>query len=235
MEQRLLRAEHLAAIGETASMVAHDLRNPLQGIITAAHILKDERLTGDEKKEMIQLIEGSVAYAEATVRDLLDYSRELHLVCVEASPRDLVQSALQAVRVPEKVKVQDFSQKEPAVYVDPDRMKRVFINLAENAFDAMPAGGTLTIKTEESDGYLRFSVSDTGSGMPEEIMENLWKPLHTTKAKGMGLGLPIVKRIITAHRGDVSVETRLGKGTTFTIRLPIERETVQTPPAVRNP
>ena len=235
MEQRLLRAEHLAAIGETASMVAHDLRNPLQGIITAAHILKDERLTGDEKKEMIQLIEGSVAYAEATVRDLLDYSRELHLVCVEASPRDLVQSALQAVRVPENVKVQDFSQKEPAVYVDPDRMKRVFINLAENAFDAMPAGGTLTIKTEESDGYLRFSVSDTGSGMPEEIMENLWKPLHTTKAKGMGLGLPIVKRIITAHRGDVSVETRPGEGTTFTIRLPIERETVQTPPAVRNP
>ena len=226
MEQRLLRAEHLAAIGETASMVAHDLRNPLQGIITAAHVLKDERLMADEKKAMIQLIEGSVEYAEATVRDLLDYSRELHLACVEASPRDLVQSALHAVIVPDNVKVQDFSQKEPAVYVDPDRIKRVFINLAENAFEAMPAGGAFIIRTKESDGHLQFSVSDTGRGMPDEIMENLWKPLQTTKAKGMGLGLPIVKRIITAHRGDISIETKPGEGTTFTIRLPIKRETV---------
>ena len=150
----------------------------------------------------------------------------MNLACVQASPRDLVQSALHAVVVPDNVKVQDFSQQEPAVYVDPDRMKRVFINLAENAFEAMPAGGTLTIRTKESDGHLQFSVSDTGSGMPKQIMENLWKPLHTTKSKGMGLGLPIVKRIITAHRGDVSVETRPGEGTTFTIRLPIKRETV---------
>jgi PAS domain S-box-containing protein len=222
MEQRLLKAEHLAAIGETASMVAHDLRNPLQGITGAASVLRGEALTVDEKNRMLRVIGSSVEYAQATVRDLLDYSREIYLQLVEVSPRSMSQSALQAVRVPGNVEVLDMSQEQPAISVDPDRMKRVFINLIENAIDAMPTGGTITITTKESDGHLEITISDTGTGIPEKIMENLWKPMQTTKAKGLGLGLSIVKRIVEAHGGQISAKAKSGEGTTFTIRLPIK-------------
>lgn len=229
MEQRLLKAEHLAAIGETASMVAHDLRNPLQGITGATYLLRKESLTADERNEMLQLIDSSVEHAETTVRDLLDYSRKLNLACVETSPKDIIRNALHVAKVPDNIKVQDLSQTQPAIYVDPDRMKRVFINLIENAIDAMPGGGTLTISTSESNGHLGIAVSDTGTGISKEIMDNLWKPLQTTKAKGMGLGLPIVKRIVDAHGGDVSVETKFREGTTFTIRLPMKVQIVEQP------
>jgi signal transduction histidine kinase len=222
MEQRLLKAEHLAAIGEAASMVAHDLRNPLQGITGAADVLRGESLTAHEKSEMLRVIVSSVEYAEATVRDLLDYSREIHLRRVEVTPKAISQSALHAIKVPSNIKVHDTSQEQPAISVDPDRMKRVFINLIENAIDAMPRGGTFTIDTKESNGHMEISVSDTGTGIPENIMETLWKPMQTTKAKGMGLGLPIVKRIVEAHGGEISVKTRPGEGTTFMIRLPIK-------------
>jgi PAS domain S-box-containing protein len=222
LEERLIRSEHLAAIGETASMVAHDLRNPLQGITGAAYVLRGDSLTVDEKNRMLHVIERSVEYAEATVRDLMDYSREIQLERAEVSPKSISQSALQAVRVPGNVKVQDMSKEQPKISVDPDMMKRFFINLVENAIDAMPKGGTITIDTQESNGYMEITISDTGTGMPEKVMENLWKPLQTTKAKGMGLGLPIVKRIVDAHGGEIAVKTRSGEGTTFTIRLPIK-------------
>jgi PAS domain S-box-containing protein len=220
--KKLREAERMAAIGEMAAMVAHDLRNPLQGIIGAADILKDKSLTVDEKNEMLQLIESSVEYAEATVRDLMDYSREIYLEHVEVPPKAIIQSALRAVKVPGNVKVQDMSQEQPRISVDPDRMKRVFINLIENAIDAMLGGGTLTIASKQAGNCLEVTISDTGTGISHEIMENLWKPLQTTKAKGMGLGLPIVKRIVDAHGGSISVATKIGKGTTISILLPFK-------------
>jgi len=99
-------------------------------------------------------------------------------------------------------------------------MTRVFINLIENAIDAMPQGGTLTISSKESDRTVEITFSDTGSGMSEKVMEDLWKPLRTTKAKGLGLGLAICKRIVDAHRGEISIKSKEGEGTTATIRLP---------------
>ena len=225
MEERLLKAERMATIGETAAMVAHDLRNPLQGITSAVYVLKNNSLTADQENEMFQIIGSSVEYAEAIVRDLMDYSREIHLARAESQPREIIQSALEAVKVPSNVEVRDLSQEQPAISVDPDRMKRVFINLIENAVDATPQGGTLTIQTTELNGHMEIKVSDTGTGMPKKIMENLWIPMQTTKSKGMGLGLPIVKRIIDAHSGEITVNSRQGEGTTFIIRLPIKATT----------
>ena len=225
MEERLLKAERMATIGETAAMVAHDLRNPLQGITSAVYVLKNNSLTADQENEMFQIIGSSVEYAEAIVRDLMDYSREIHLARAESQPREIIQSALEAVKVPSNVEVRDLSQEQPAISVDPDRMKRVFINLIENAVDATPQGGTLTIQTTELNGHMEIKVSDTGTGMPKKIMENLWIPMQTTKSKGMGLGLPIVKRIIDAHGGEITVNSRQGEGTTFIIRLPIKATT----------
>jgi signal transduction histidine kinase len=224
MEQRLKQAEHLAGIGETAAMVGHDLRNPLQGIAGAIYLLRDESLPPEGRGEMLKLIEDCVEYSDGIVKDLLDYARPFEPARVETTPREIAANALRALQVPSRIKVVDLSQEQPRISVDPERMKRAFVNLVENAVDAMPKGGTLTVSSKESNGLVELAVSDTGIGMSKEASENLWKPLQTTKAKGMGMGLAIVKRIVDAHNGTISVESRTGEGTIFTIRLPIKPE-----------
>ena len=221
LEAELVKSQRLAAIGETAAMVGHDLRNPLQGIAGALHLLKQESLTTEERKEMLQLIEKSIHYSDAIIKDLSDYSAEIQLKLAEATPKSITRDAIGAVRVPQNVRVQDLSEDQPTLRVDPDMMKRVFINLIENAIDAMPQGGTLTVSSKKSDGNVEIALTDTGSGIPDKAMESLWKPLQTTKAKGMGLGLAICKRIIDAHGGSISVKSEVGRGTTLTIQLPI--------------
>jgi signal transduction histidine kinase len=103
---------------------------------------------------------------------------------------------------------------------DSAKMQRVIVNLIDNAIDAMPQGGTLTVSSSEVDGIVEISVADTGTGMTQEVVQKLWVPLFTTKQKGMGLGLPICKRIVEAHGGSISVQSILGKGSTFTVKLP---------------
>ena len=222
LTQRLLKAEHLAAIGETASMVGHDLRNPLQGIAGAVYLLRDDSLMAEERNEMLHLIENCLEYSDGIVKDLLDYARPFELARVDITPKEIVTQAMRAVQIPSGVNVEDLSEDQPTISADTDRIKRAFVNLIENALDAMPNGGTLTINSEKSDEHVEISISDTGAGMTKEAMENLWKPLHTTKAKGIGMGLATCKRIIDAHGGQVSVESKMGEGTTFTIRLPIK-------------
>jgi len=225
LETQLVESQRLAAIGEAAAMVGHDLRNPLQGIAGATYLLREEPLETEERNEMLQIIEKSVAYSDGIVNDLLDYARPLQLALVESTPKRIVASALGAIQVPDKITINDRTEEEPVIAVDIDRMKRVFINLIENAVDAMPKGGTLTISSTQSDKFMQFRISDTGTGLSKEIMEAPWKPLQTKKAKGMGLGLSIVKRIIDAHEGEISIATKEEEGTTFTIRLPIKRST----------
>jgi signal transduction histidine kinase len=106
--------------------------------------------------------------------------------------------------------------------VDMEKMKRVCVNLIKNAVDAMPKGGKLTIKSNTMDDQLEMVFIDTGIGITKEVLQKLWSPLFTTKAKGMGFGLPICKRVVEAHDGSISVESTVGKGTTFTVTIPIE-------------
>jgi signal transduction histidine kinase len=107
--------------------------------------------------------------------------------------------------------------------LDVHKMRRVFLNLIRNAVEAMPKGGTLTITSSRIGDNLHITFEDTGEGMTTETLAKLWSPLFTTKAKGMGLGLAIIKRFVEAHEGSISVETELGKGSTFTVTLPIKR------------
>jgi PAS domain S-box-containing protein len=225
MEERLQQAERLAAVGETAAMVGHDLRNPLQGIAGAAYLLKQGSLSTEKRNEMIKLIEQNVDYSDGIVRDLTEYAAEIHLELVKATPKSIITGALRGVRIPARIALQDLTEAHPCIRIDPDRMKRIIINLVENAVDAMPQGGTLTIASKELDGTVEITFSDTGVGMPEKAMQNLWKPLQTTKAKGMGMGLAICKRIVDAHGGTISVKSKIGEGTTIIMTLPIERST----------
>jgi hypothetical protein len=126
------------------------------------------------------------------------------------------------IEVPENIEMLDSTEDKLRIQVDVDKIVRVFINIIKNAIEAMPEGGTLTITSKESDGNLEIAFADTGTGMTKEIMEKLWTPLLTKRAKGIGLGLPICKRIIDAHGGNINVESTVGKGTTFTVILPVK-------------
>jgi len=222
LEERLQNAERLAAIGETAAMVGHDVRNPLQGITGAAYLLKTRLASSADKKvnEMLEVIDQCVTNADKIVNDLLDYSREVWLERTDNSLQQLVTDALDNVKVPENIQVIGLAESSLRVTVDPEKIRRVFINLLRNAVDAMPDGGKLTITSKESNGKVKIAITDTGIGMTEEMMGKLWSPLYTTKPRGMGFGLVICKRIVEAHEGTITAESKVGEGSTFTVTLP---------------
>jgi len=204
-------------------MVGHDLRNPLTGIDGATYYLKTKLgSTMDEKAwEMFGLIEKNIEYSNKVITDLLEYSREIRLELAETNPKSITKEALSLVQFPLNIKVFDATKIEPKINVDSERMQRVFVNIIKNAIDAMAEGGKLTITSNESKGGLEIAFTDTGVGMSKETLDMIWTPLFTTKAKGMGLGLPICKRIVEAHEGNISVESKAGKGTTFKVTIPI--------------
>ncbi|MBC7130275.1 hypothetical protein H5T51_03500, partial [Candidatus Bathyarchaeota archaeon] len=222
-QDKLLKAQRLAIIGELAGMVGHDLRNPLTSISAATYYLKKrlEKMEDQKLMAMINLIEKNIAYSNKIVNDLLDYSRDIKLELNETTPKKLVEDTLTHIEVPDNIRLINKANSKVKITVDYEKMKRVFINLIRNAIDAMPNGGTLTIKSKKKGEQIMFSFSDTGIGMTEEVLKNLWNPLFTTKAKGMGFGLSICKRFIEAHGGSITVKSSPGKGTTFTVKLPL--------------
>ena len=228
-QNRLLKSERLAAIGELAGMVGHDLRNPLTGITGATYYLKNKvgKKMDDKTKEMLEIIEKDIAYSNKIINDLLDYSREIKLELSESSPKAIIEEALSLIKIPRNVKVFDLTENELKIEVDVDKVKRAFVNIIKNAVEAMPKGGRLTIQSKRSTNECEIAFSDTGTGMADSMLQKIWSPLYTTKAKGMGFGLPICKRIVEAHGGKIAVETAAAKGTTFTVSIPIKPPKLQ--------
>jgi len=226
MEAELAKSQRFATIGETAAMVGHDLRNPLQGMAGAVYNLKTKEASklSKEGKEMLQLIEEGIGRSDKIINDLLEYSRELRLELSETNVKSITKDALARAKIPKGVRVVDSTKKQPLIALDLEKMRRVFLNLTLNALDAMPKGGTLTITSTRSGDNVHITFKDTGEGMTTETLARLWSPLFTTKAKGMGFGMAITKRLVEAHGGSISVETKVGKGSTFTVTLPIKRE-----------
>ena len=225
--EQLVKSERLAAIGELAGMVGHDLRNPLTGIKNAAYYLKKKGATISEAQanEMLETIDKSIDHANKIINDLLDYSREVHLELTEYTLPDLLEDTLRMVQVPERVQIVNHVVGETQIRIDADKIMRVFINLIKNAIDAMPDNGKLTITSHQTRENMEISFSDTGNGIPKETLTKIFTPLFTTKAQGMGFGLAICKRIIDAHEGSIKVETEVNHGTTFTITLPLKQKT----------
>ncbi len=223
-QQQLLKSERLAAIGELASMVGHDLRNPLTGIAGAAYYLKTKYGCNIDEKgiDMLKIIEKDIEYSNKIINDLLEYSREMKLQLHEATPKSMLKEALTSLKVPRNVRVIDRTQEKLKIQVDKEKMQRVFVNVIRNAIDAMPKGGTLTVTNRASNGSLEITFSDTGAGMSKETLQKVWRPLFTTKAKGMGFGLAICKRIVEAHGGKLSVKSTVGKGSAFTVSIPMK-------------
>ncbi|MCW4028645.1 MAG: PAS domain S-box protein [Candidatus Bathyarchaeota archaeon] len=228
-QAELVKSERLAAIGELASMVGHDLRNPLTGIKNSAYFMKKKgsQIPPDQYREMLETIDKCVDYSNKIVSDLLDYSREIRLNLQDYSPKKLLDESLSILGKPANVKIENNLPYEFTVKLDADKIKRVFVNLLKNAIDAMPNGGKVTVSSKTVPGALAILVTDTGVGISEDVLSNLFVPLFTTKAQGMGFGLAICKRMVEAHGGTITCTTVKGRGTTFTLTLPIQQHELE--------
>ncbi len=227
---KLKGTERLAAIGETAGMVGHDIRNPLQTITSSVYLAKEEVKSlpaSSEKEGLIEslaTIEEQVSYINKVVLDLQDFVKPLNPKIEETDLHKLVEDSFLSSAIPENIKVLILIEEDlPRLVVDRYLIKRVLINLITNAVQAMPDGGTITVKATQKDGVALISVEDTGSGIPEENRNKIFKPLFTTKSKGQGFGLSVCKRLVEAHKGgSITFESAVGKGSKFTIKIPIK-------------
>jgi PAS domain S-box-containing protein len=225
--KQLKDSERLAAIGQTAGMVGHDIRNPLQAISGDLYLIREELRSmpkSEAMEESVEAIEENTAYINKIVSDLQDYTRPLTPNIVEINIKDLIKSTLIVVNIPENIKTEVTIQENLSLKVDPTYLRRALTNLTTNAVQAMPNGGKLTIKVLSNKDRTIISVKDTGVGIPEEAKPNLFKPLFTTKSKGQGLGLAVVKRLTEALGGTVTFESQEGKGAKFIIELPLEAD-----------
>lgn len=223
-QEELVRKGKLATLGQLAGGVSHELRNPLAVISNAIYFLQMTLPDADEKtKEYLELISSEVRNSEKIVSDLLGFSRTTLADRSEVTVSELVATVLERQTPPDGVDVTTQIPTDlPPVFVDPQQIGQVLINLVTNAYEAMPDGGKLTIKAQGEKDLVAVSLTDTGCGMSEETMRGLFQPLFTTKAKGMGLGLAVVKNLLEANRGSIGVQSEEGKGSTFILRLPVK-------------
>jgi len=224
MEERLVKAERFASIGELAGQIGHDLRNPLTGIKSASYFMrmKGSALAEADKKMMLEVIDNAVEDSNRIINSLLDYSCELHLERSKCTPKSLLLYALSKIQVPNRIKILDHTRDEPEMFLDAPKIESVFVSVIQNAIEAIPENGSIEIQSIRKDSNVEIAFIDSGIGIPEAILSKIFSPLVTTKAKGMGLGLAICKRIVDAHDGKIAVESTVNKGTTLTITLPIK-------------
>ena len=225
--EQLKSAERLATIGATAGMVGHDIRNPLQAITGDVYLAKTELVSlpeSEEKKniqESLIEIEKNVDYINKIVQDLQDFARPLNPHTEAVDIKLIINEFLAKTVLPESVKVSVKVEPEASkVLADSTYINRIIYNLVTNAVQAMPNGGKLTIHAYKDADDVLLTVKDTGVGIPENVKGKLFTPMFTTKSKGQGFGLAVIKRMTEALGGTVSLESQVGKGTTFTIRLP---------------
>lgn len=224
-QDRLLRKERLSTFGKIAGSVAHDIRNPLGAVSNSAFYLERRIGNKDEKVDKhLTLIRREVERANRIIGELLDFTRERKLSLTECDINALITTLVSDLPIPENINVKKrLANARPAIPVDPDHVRRALENLVTNALQAMSDGGTLTITTTVEEDMVAIILTDTGHGIDKEEKKAIFEPLYTTRAKGIGLGLSIVKDIVDAHSGTIGVESTEGEGAAFTVRLPLNR------------
>lgn len=237
LQHQLVRSERLSHVGRLAASVAHELKNPLGAIRNAVYYirnaLKNNPLleTDPHLKEILKLAEEEIDGAVVIIGELLDFSRVVQLAPRKTQINDLLEKLPSVVSIPENIEVRwDLDLTLPSAQVDPDRLSQVFINITSNAVQAMAQGGKLTFKSQfvvesaEDGGSVQrvfVTIEDTGPGIEPIHLAKIFEPLFTTKARGTGLGLAISSNIIEKHGGVIQVNSQVGKGTSFTIKLPL--------------
>lgn len=225
---QLVHSQKLASLGILTSGVAHELNNPLNNISTSIQILLEELGSGDLEynRRLLQETENQVDRARDIIKGLLEFSRERNFVTQQVKFSDLLNNTLKLIKseIPANIAIEIDIQEELTVLVGPYRIQRVLMNLLLNAVQAMGEGGNLTItaqKANEKEMY--FQIQDTGTGIPREEIGKIFDPFYTTKevGKGTGLGLSVSHGIVEKHGGRIEVESEIGKGTVFTVFLPM--------------
>ncbi len=224
-ESQIARADRLASIGELASGIAHEIKNPLAGIGAAIQVLSQSIAKDDPQREVFDEIMKQIERLNKTIKDFLNYARpsEPHMSICDIT--DIAKKAIFLIRKQaenQKVTIEeDYRYNIPQLLIDPEQVQQVMVNIMLNAVQAMLEGGRLIISAKADPNFVELSIADTGKGIPQDNIEKIFTPFYTTKHQGTGLGLSISSRIIEKHNGSIRVASEIGRGTTFNIRLPI--------------
>ncbi len=240
-EEKLRNAERYMGIGQAAAMVGHDLRNPLQIIVNRLYLAKravknlsspySEVAAKLGLEELFAELQYQASYMNKIVSDVQDYAKITHPEALETSLPKLLDDTFSTIDIPANVRVSREIDKDfPKLLIDPHLIRRALTNLIRNGIQAMPNGGQLIITASKTESNALISVQDTGVGIPQENLNKLFTPLFTSKAKGTGLGLPVSKRLVEAHGGSITVESKVGEGSIFTVKLPLNGEVEETHP-----
>ena len=238
IQEEILRMDRLVSLGKLSSGIAHELRNPLAGIKTTAQALSEEMSKDDARREYLNRITKEIDRLNELLKTFFSFAKPQKLNLIDCSVKDVINEIIpfllkeitdQGVRF-----VETYHPQLPKIKVDKNQMYQVFLNLFLNAIQAMPNGGDLKIEVNptvsysqdgSSQNFIRIVISDTGKGIPPNIIHRIFDPFFTTKPKGIGLGLSITYQIIKKHGGTIKVESKLEKGTSFIISLPVISET----------
>jgi len=237
-EEEMLRVKRLAALGEMAAVVVHEVKNPLGGIRGFAELLERDLEEGDPRKRLVKKIRDGVDTLDRIVKSLLDYTKPVKLNPRKVEMVKFLDEAINFFEMDASQKktnirmVKSYPKDELFCHLDTEQFRQIPLNLLHNAVQAMPQGGEITVELnldvetkdtprKAKDKKIILKISDTGIGMSKKTLERLFTPFFTTKERGTGLGLSTVKKIVEAHRGDIKVESEPGKGTTVKVRLPM--------------
>ncbi len=233
-QDMLVQTKKLASLGTLTSGVAHEINNPLNNISTSCQILIEELDSPDKDylRKLLRNISVQADKARDLVRNLLEFSREKVFAVDRVRLRELVEDTLELVQsdLPSNVETSvQIADDIPDPMVDRSRLQQAFLNIILNAIHAMPDGGTLSVEARTEDGAVFIDISDTGVGIPPENLNKIFDPFFTTKevGQGTGLGLSVSYGIVKKHGGSLTVKSKEGKGTTFTITLPLEQKKME--------
>jgi len=227
-QQELLYKEKLASMGQLAAGVAHELNNPLGTILLFSDVMFKELPKESPHSIDLEMIVSEAIRCKTIVANLLNFSRQQVVLAKDVDIHTLLDHVIDEVNYQPAFKhvviVRNYHLDQPTFQADPAQLQQVFINLLNNAAEAIKGDGTVSLATRQVDGkWIEIDVSDTGIGIPEKNLGKLFTPFFTTKplGEGTGLGLSIIYGIIKMHRGQITVQSEVGKGTTFTVTLPV--------------
>jgi len=231
VQEKLIRSERLAAVGELASGVGHELRNPLNVIRNCAYLLNMAltEKSDDEAVKTLKVLDKQIDVANKIVTDLLDFTRIKPPSRSKTDLNYIIKESLSYITVPEHVNVKaNLNGHYPQIVTDGEQISRVFTNIISNAVQAMNGpnagkAGELSIDLGTDDDFVWIKFKDSGCGIAEENINKIFEPLFTTKPKGIGLGLAISKRLVEQNGGKIEVASQVGVGTTFTVKLPLDK------------
>jgi len=225
--EKMKQTERLSALGEFSAGIAHEIRNPLTSIKTFTQLLPTEYEDPNFRKEFVDSVTREVNRINRIVNDLLDYSRPRADNRQTTDITKLVDESISSLRPifdEHHITVKKNYNLKPLTHIDPEQVRQVLVNLVINAVEAMPSGGTITCTIRENKGEAEIEIADTGKGIPEDTVKQIFTPFFTTKEGGTGLGLSIVQRIVNEQGGRIEVASSRDQGTQFKLFLPVEKD-----------